>query len=47
MIYHVAEAGIAPASGGYEPPEILLLYPAEELSTEMKKKSSHYLGNDA
>lgn len=24
----VAEAGIAPAPGGYEPPELLLLYPA-------------------
>jgi hypothetical protein len=28
FLYVVAGAGIAPAAGGYEPPEILLLHPA-------------------
>ena len=28
VLYLVAGAGIEPASGGYEPPEILLLHPA-------------------
>ncbi len=29
----VAGAGIEPASGGYEPPEVPLLYPAAENNT--------------
>jgi hypothetical protein len=28
VFYRVAEAGIEPASGGYEPPEVPLLYSA-------------------
>jgi hypothetical protein len=28
VFYRVAGAGIEPASGGYEPPEVPLLYPA-------------------
>ena len=42
----VAGAGIEPASGGYEPPEVPLLYPASSKYTREIRQGNTYRDRD-